>query len=255
MTNLGSVTMRIHVHTACGYNSAMRLLVVEDDRKIEDFLCQGLGTHGFVVDPARDGLEGLNLATMHRYDVLIVDLMLPKLDGLSLIAAVAAIAGHDTSAHPRAADGDDRVRRLQTGGDDYLTKPFAFAELLARSIRWCAALRRTRVHALCVRAAEPRSGVREVRRDGHVIDLQPREFDLLAYLMRNAGRVVSKTMIMENVWDYNFDPQTNVVEARLSRLRDKIDKNGAAQAHSHHSWSWICPSRKQVSSSAPFRFG
>ncbi len=212
----------------------MRLLAVEDDRKIADFLCDGLTTHGFAVDHAPDGLEGLNLATKHQYDVLIVDLMLPKLDGLSLIDRLRKLKVTTPVLILSARQSvDDRVKGLQTGGDDYLTKPFAFAELLAR------------LHSLIRRAAGTpectRFNVgplsldmvaRKVRRGDQGIELQPKEFDLLAYLMRNVGRVVSKTMIMENVWDYNFDPQTNVVEARMSRLRDKIDK-GAAQKLIH----------------------
>ena len=204
----------------------MRLLLVEDDHKIASFVIEGFKAAGFAVDHAADGETGLDLATTEPYDVLVVDLMLPRLDGLTLIQRLrrARVA---TPVIILSAKGsiDDRVRGLQAGGDDYLTKPFAFSELLAR------------VQALIRRAsglAEPTRlpaadlsldlVTREVQRAGRKIDLQPLEFSLLEYLMRNAGRVVSKTMIMEHVWDYNFDPQTNVVEARICRLRDKIDK-------------------------------
>ena len=204
----------------------MRMLIVEDDKKIASFIDKGLKAAGFAVDHAADGEEGLDLALTEPYDAAIVDLMLPKRDGLSLIENLRREKIH-TPVIILSAKGsiDDRVQGLQKGSDDYLTKPFAFSELLAR------------VQALIRRstgAAEPtrlRIGnlsmdllTREVVRCGNRIELQPLEFSLLEYLMRNAGRVVSKTMIMEHVWDYNFDPQTNVVEARVCRLRDKIDK-------------------------------
>ena len=204
----------------------MRILIVEDDKKIASFIEKGLKAAGFAVDHAADGEEGLDLALTEPYDAAIVDLMLPKRDGLSLIENLRREKIH-TPVIILSAKGsiDDRVQGLQKGSDDYLTKPFAFSELLAR------------VQALIQRstgAAEPtrlRIGnlsmdllTREVVRCGNRIELQPLEFSLLEYLMRNAGRVVSKTMIMEHVWDYNFDPQTNVVEARVCRLRDKIDK-------------------------------
>jgi two-component system, OmpR family, response regulator len=204
----------------------MRILLIEDDLKIASFIIKGLKAAGYAVDHAADGEEGLHLLLGESYDTAIVDIMLPKLDGLSLIEKVRA-ARVSTPVIILSAKGsvDDRVKGLQTGGDDYLTKPFAFSELLAR------------VQALIRRAgglSEPtRLNVgelslnlltREVTRQGRKIDLQPLEFSLLEYLMRNPGRVVSKTMIMEHVWDYNFDPQTNVVEARISRLRDKINR-------------------------------
>jgi two-component system OmpR family response regulator len=204
----------------------MRILLVEDDRKIASFVVNGLKAAGYAVDHAPDGEEGLHLALTEPYDTAIVDIMLPKLDGLTVIGKMRA-ANVSTPVIILSAKGsvDDRVKGLQTGSDDYLTKPFAFSELLAR------------VQALMRRAggtSEPtRLNVgdlsmnlltREVTREGRRIDLQPLEFSLLEYLMRNAGRVVSKTMIMEHVWDYNFDPQTNVVEARMSRLRDKINR-------------------------------
>jgi two-component system OmpR family response regulator len=204
----------------------MRILLIEDDVKIAAFIEKGLKAAGFAVDHATDGQMGLHLALSEPYDAAIVDLMLPALDGLSVIARMRREKINTPVIILSAKDSvDDRVHGLQSGGDDYLTKPFSFSELLAR------------IHALIRRASgavEPtRLSVgdlnmdlitREVVRGGRTIDLQPREFALLEYLMRNAGRVVSKTMIMEHVWDYHFDPMTNVVEARISRLRNKVDK-------------------------------
>ncbi len=204
----------------------MRILVVEDDKKIASFVKKGLEAAGFAVDHAPDGEEGLHLALTESYDAAIIDLMLPRLDGLTLIENIRKDR-INTPIIILSAKGsiDDRVRGLQTGSDDYLTKPFAFSELLAR------------VQALIRRStgtSEPTTLslgdltmdllAREIYRGGKKIELQPKEFSLLEYLMRNTGKVVSKTMIMEHVWDYHFDPQTNVVEARVSRLRDKIDK-------------------------------
>jgi two-component system OmpR family response regulator len=205
----------------------MRLLLVEDDIKIASFILKGMNAAGFAVDHALEGDEGLHLALSEPYDAAIIDVMLPKLDGLSLIEKMRD-EKVNTPVIILSAKGsiEDRVKGLQTGSDDYLTKPFAFTELLAR------------VQALIRRAsgnAEPSSlsvgdlsvnlFSREVVRCDRKISLQPLEFSLLEYLMRNADRVVSKTMIMEHVWDYNFDPQTNVVEARICRLREKIDKD------------------------------
>ena len=204
----------------------MRILLVEDDPKTASFVTKGLKEAGFATDHAKDGEDGLHMALNVPYDTAIIDIMLPKMDGLALIEGLRS---HKVNTpvivlSARRSIGD-RVKGLQTGSDDYLTKPFAFSELLARVQ---ALIRRTSG------ASEPTSLTlgdlsmnlitREVMRGGSKIDLQPREFALLEYLMRNAGRVVSKTMIMEHVWDYNFDPMTNVVEARICRLRDKIDK-------------------------------
>jgi two-component system OmpR family response regulator len=209
----------------------MRLLLVEDDVKIASFIIKGLRAAGFAVDHARDGEEGILLALTEPYDTAIIDIMLPKLDGLALIDGMRR-QKVNTPVIILSARGsiDDRVRGLQRGSDDYLTKPFAFSELLAR------------VQALIRRASgasEPTRLIagdlsmdlltREVVRGAKRIDLQPLEFSLLEYLLRNAGKVVSKTMIMEHVWDYSFDPQTNVVEARICRLRDKIDKGFATK--------------------------
>src|SRR2546426_2689865 len=205
----------------------MRILVVEDDPKIASFVANGLKQSSYAVDHCSDGEEALFRAQTVSYDAAVVDLMLPKLDGLSLIQQLRAgdfrVPVLILSAK---ASVDDRVRGLQAGGDDYLTKPFAFSELLAR------------VQALIRRAsnsAEPTKLVvgdlifdllsREVTRAGQKIELQSREQALLEYLMRQTGRVVTKTMILEHVWDYSFDPQTNVVDVLVHRLRSKVDKD------------------------------
>jgi two-component system OmpR family response regulator len=204
----------------------MRALVVEDDSSIAEFIVRGLHEAGFAVDHAMDGELGLTAMTGQPYDVAIVDLMLPRRDGLSLIEEMRR-RGVTTPVLILSArrSVDDRVRGLQTGGDDYLTKPFAFTELLARVQ---ALVRRA------TRAPEPTTLTvddlvldllsRRVTRGGTALDLRPREFALLEYLMRNAGRVVSKTMILSHVWEYSFDPQTNVVDVLVSRLREKIDR-------------------------------
>lgn len=206
--------------------SAMKLLIVEDDREAAAYVVKAFTEAGHVADHAADGLDGYALASGQPYDVLVVDRMLPKLDGLSLIGRLRA-EGAKTPVLILSALGqvDDRVQGLRAGGDDYLTKPYAFAELLAR------------VEALARRggpaAAETvyRVGDLELDRLSHTvtrggadIPLQPREFRLLEYLMRNAGQVVTRTMLLENVWDYHFDPQTNVIDVHVSRLRSKIDK-------------------------------
>lgn len=203
----------------------MRVLLIEDDEQLARYIEKGLRQAGFVVVHAGDGETGLSLARDSGFDAAIVDLMLPGLDGLSVIERMRE-RRHSPPVLILSAKRsvDDRVEGLQAGGDDYLTKPFSFSELLAR------------VQALIRRAArtpEPNTITvgdlridllsREVTRGGRRIVLQPREFSLLEYLARNAGRVVSKTMIMERVWDYNFDPGTNVVESRISRLRGKVD--------------------------------
>jgi two-component system, OmpR family, response regulator len=205
----------------------MRILVVEDDIKIASFIIKGLKAAGYAVDHALDGESGLDMALTEPYDTAIIDLMLPKLDGLSLIDRMRK-EKISTPVIILSAKGsvDDRVKGLQTGSDDYMTKPFAFSELLARIQ---ALIRRTsglsEPTGLKVGDLSLNLLTREVIRAGKKLDLQPIEFSLLEYLMRNAGRVVSKTMIMEHVWSYNFDPRTNVVEARICRLRDKIDRD------------------------------
>ena len=204
----------------------MHALLIEDDDTIADFVARGLREAGFAVDRAADGAEGLDAALAQTYDVAVVDVMLPRRDGLSVIEELRR-KGVITPVLILSAKRsvDDRVRGLQAGGDDYLTKPFAFAELLAR------------VQALVRRASrtpEPTTLTvedlvldllsRRVTRAGTVVDLRPREFALLEYLMRNAGKVISKTMILSHVWEYNFDPQTNIVDVLVSRLRDKVDR-------------------------------
>ena len=205
----------------------MRILLVEDDTKIASFILKGLKSAGFAVDHAADGETGLDLALMEPYDAAIIDIMLPKRDGLSLIREMRK-EKQNTPVIILSAKGEveNRVKGLETGADDYLTKPFSFSELLARVQ---ALIRRSSGTSEPTRltAADITLDLitREVYRDGRRIELQPLEFSLLEYLMRNAGRVVSKTMIMEHVWDYHFDPGTNVVEARISRLRDKMDRD------------------------------
>ncbi|PIE62116.1 MAG: DNA-binding response regulator [Desulfobacter postgatei] len=204
----------------------MRLLLVEDDEKIARFVEKGLKSSGFAVDVAATGPDGLDMALGADFDTLIVDIMLPGMDGFALIEKLRA-SGKNTPIIVLSARGrvGDRVKGLEAGADDYLTKPFSFSELLAR------------VQALIRRAGNSTEPVslsyadlsvdivkRRVKRGDDVIELQPLEFSLLEYLVRNRERVVSKTMIMEHVWNYNFDPMTNVVEARICRLRDKIDK-------------------------------
>jgi len=204
----------------------MRMLIVEDDPKIASFVAKGLKQAGYAVDRAADGQEGLELARAAPYDAAIIDLMLPRLDGLSLIERLRA-EGIRTPVLILSArrEVDDKVLGFRTGGDDYLTKPFSFEELLARVQ---ALIRRATMSAPASRLeAGDLSldlGRREVRRGGQLLELQPREYSLLEYLMRNAGMVVSKTMILEHVWDYHFDPQTNVVDVLVHRLRTKIDE-------------------------------
>jgi len=205
----------------------MRVLVVEDDKKIAAFVMNGLRQAGFAVDHASDGEEGLHLALHESYDAAVIDIMLPKLDGLSLIDALRR-SGVATPVLILSARRtvDDRVKGLEAGGDDYLTKPFAFSELLARVQ---ALIRRSTgsTAATNLKAGELTMDLltRRVVRAGEEIDLQPKEFSLLEYFMRNPGRVVSKTLIMEHIYDYSFDPQTNVVDVLVCRLRNKLDKD------------------------------
>jgi two-component system OmpR family response regulator len=207
----------------------MRVLVVEDDPAISAFVTRGLREAGFTVDEAADGDTGLQLALTEPYDAAVVDLMLPRRDGLSLIEELRRTGGATPVLILTARRSvDDRVRGLQAGGDDYLTKPFAFAELLARVqalIR--RATRVTESPRLVVGDLTLDRMTREVERQGRRIDLRPREYALLELLMRNAGRVVSKTMILSQVWGYSFDPGSNVVDVLVFRLRDKIDRGFA----------------------------
>ncbi len=204
----------------------MRILIVEDDKQTALFILKGLRQEGFAVDHAADGEDGLHLVLTEPYDAAVIDIMPPKLDGLTLIDKMRQNSSEIPVIVLSAKSSvDDRIKGLQAGGDDYLVKPFAFSELVAR------------IHALirrATRAGEPTTlsvgnfkmdlARRKVFRKDIEIELQPKEFALLEYLLRNTGRVVSKTMIMEHVWDYNFDPRTSVVESRICRLRDKIDR-------------------------------
>ena len=204
----------------------MRILIVEDDQGTADFVKSGLGQAGFRCAHAADGLEALVKLRSEEFDLAVVDIMLPKLDGLSLIEEVRSAGLNLPIIVLSARDSvESKIKGLEKGGDDYLAKPFSFSELLAR------------IQALLRRAsqvAEPTSLVagdltmdllsRKVTRSGVEIDLQPLEFQLLEYLMRNRGRVVSKTTILEHVWEYNFDPETTIVETRIYKLREKIDK-------------------------------
>ena len=211
------------------YKDPMKILVIEDDREAAEYLEKALAEAGHTAHVAGDGETGFNLADAGDYDVLVVDRMLPRRDGLSVIAGLRA-RGNETPVLILSALGevDDRVTGLRAGGDDYLTKPYAFTELLAR------------VEVLARRSSPSEAATsyevaglsldrlsRKVERDGETVLLQPREFRLLEYLMKNAGKVVTRTMLLENVWDYHFDPQTNVIDVHMSRLRSKIDKGHA----------------------------
>ncbi|MEO5824067.1 MAG: response regulator transcription factor [Vicinamibacteraceae bacterium] len=204
----------------------MRVLVVEDDRSIAGFIATGLRQEGFAVDVAEDGVAGLELAQAGAYDAAVVDVMLPRLDGLSLVTALrhAAITTPVLFLSARHSV-DDRVKGLQTGGDDYLAKPFAFAELLAR-LQAITRRGQRAVEATTLTVADLRLDrlTRKVERAGTPIELRPREFALLEYLMRQPGRVMSKAMIVSHVWDYSFDTGTNAVDVLVHRLRDKIDR-------------------------------
>lgn len=209
----------------------MKILLIEDDQETADYVARGLRENGHVVNGVADGRDGLFHAVDGGHDVIIVDRMLPRLDGLSLVRALRESGFRAPVLFLTALDGvGDRVRGLEAGGDDYLVKPFAFAELLAR------------VHALARRPplVEVQTVLRIgdlemdllkrlVTRSGRLIDLQPREFQLLEYLMRNAERVVTRTMLLEAVWDFHFDPKTNIVETHVSRLRTKLAQNGGPE--------------------------
>jgi len=205
----------------------MRLLIIEDDKKIASFIGKGFKQAGFAVDNAKDGVVGLELMLTQPYDAAVIDVMLPKLDGLTLLEN-ARKQNVNTPVIILSAKRtvDDRIVGLQKGGDDYLVKPYAFSELLARVQ---ALIRRASNTPESTRLAVGDMSIdlltREVTRADRKIYLQPREFALLEYIMRNPGRIVSKTMIMDHVYDYNFDPQTNVVDVLICRLRDKVDRD------------------------------
>lgn len=205
----------------------MRILLVEDDPKISAFIALGLKQNGFAVDQCADGADGLHMALSEIYSAAVIDLMLPGMDGLKLIEEMRKSRVNTPVIILSAKRSvDDRVKGLQSGGDDYLAKPFSFAELLARLQ---ALIRRSTSSAettqLVVGSLSMNLLTREVMRDSTVLTLQPREFSLLEFFLRNPGKVLSKTMIMEHVWNYTFDPQTNVVDVLVCRLRNKIDRD------------------------------
>jgi two-component system, OmpR family, response regulator len=204
----------------------MRLLIIEDDRNAADYLVKAFREVGHVADHAADGEDGLAMAADNQYDVLVVDRLLPRRDGLTVIGTLRA-QGVETPALILSALGqvDDRVKGLRAGGDDYLPKPYSFSELLAR-VEVLARRRSGRSEETVYRVGDlelDRLSHRVMRGDSEIL-LQPREFRLLEYLMKHAGQVVTRTMLLENVWDYHFDPQTNVIDVHISRLRSKIDK-------------------------------
>ena len=204
----------------------VKILLIEDDKQVAEFVCEGLEAQGYAVDVAHDGEKGRQRAIDKHYDLLIVDRMLPGCDGLAIVESVRANANRVPVLFLSAlGDVDDRVKGLKAGGDDYLVKPFAMEELLARIevlLRRKDALPTTR---LKVGELELDLLTQKVTRQGKNLNLQPREFRLLEYLMKHAGQVVTRTMLLENVWEYHFDPQTNVIDVHVSRLRQKIDKD------------------------------
>ena len=208
-----------------GMTKAVKILLVEDDKQTADYVAKGLREHGHVVDRADKGRDGLYLATGERYDVMIVDRNLPALDGLSLVKTARAANVKTPVLFLTTMGGvDDRVAGLEAGGDDYLVKPFAFAELLARVGALARRPPMVAVTKLRVGNLEVDLLTRTVTRAGKRLDLHAQEFKILEYLMRHAGEIVTRTMLLEKVWDFHFDPKTNIVETHISRLRSKIDK-------------------------------
>jgi len=207
----------------------MRTLVIEDDTDTASYIAKGLKQHGHTVDQSNDGKDGLFMALEEEYDIIILDRMLPGLDGLSILKTLRS-AGCRTPVIILSALGevDDRVQGLKAGGDDYLVKPFAFAELLARiEVLMRRGDMKPDDSRLKVADLELDRLTHRVKRAGQSIDLQPREYQILEYLMRHAGQIVTRTMLLESVWDYHFDPQTNIIDVHISRLRNKIDKGFA----------------------------
>jgi two-component system, OmpR family, response regulator len=205
----------------------MHVLMIEDDKQISSYVSNGLRQAGFTVDTAAAGDQGYHMASEAIYDAMVVDIMLPGMDGISVIEKLRGQGIHTPVLILSAKNTlDDKIRGLKSGGDDYLTKPFSFSELL---VRLQSLIRRSNlgrpVNELSAGDLQMDLLSRQVTRNDTVIELQPREFSLLEYLMRNMGNVVSKTMILEHVWDYNFDPQTNVVDVLVHRLRSKLDKD------------------------------
>ena len=203
-----------------------RILLIEDDQQVAQFICDGLKKQGYAVTHIADGLKGRAVATSGEHGLMIVDRMLPGLDGLSIVETVRK-SGSNTPVLFLSAlgDVDDRIKGLKSGGDDYLVKPFALEELLARIEVLLRRKETQQTTRLRVADLELDLLSQKVTRDGKNINLQPREFRLLEYLMKHAGQIVTRTMLLENVWEYHFDPQTNVIDVHVSRLRQKIDKD------------------------------
>ncbi len=204
----------------------MKILLIEDDAEAAKYLQKGLREHGHVVDHAEQGKDGLFLATTEKYDAMIIDRMIPEVDGLAIVQTLRASGNETPIILLTALDKvDEKVKGLKAGADDYLAKPYSFTELMARldTITRRKSGEKTQTKLTCG-DLEMDLLTRSVRRGGKDIDLQAREFSLLEYLLRNSGQVVTRTMLLEHVWDYNFDPQTNVIDVHISRLRQKIDK-------------------------------
>lgn len=227
----------------------MKILLIEDDKKTASFIIKGLNQAGYTVEHSLDGVDGQFRATVEPFDVMIIDIMLPRLDGFAVIDAIRKQGISSPIIILSAKSSvDDKVKGLQKGSDDYLVKPFAFSELLARIQ---ALLRRANSIAepTVLTAGDLTLDIlsHKVYRGGVKIDIQPLEYALLEYLLRNKGRVVSKTMIMEHVWEYNFDPSTNIVEARVCRLRDKIDKPfNTKLLHTVRGFGYVLEDKKKI---------
>lgn len=205
----------------------MRVLLVEDDKSHSQFICDGLKQAGHNVDHAKDGMDGIFLAMEEKYDVIVMDRMIPKLDGLSIIQTMRS-AGKNTPVLilSSLAKVEDRIKGLKSGGDDYLTKPFEFGELLARieALARRSLPEQTEQTTLTVDTLVMNLLTREVTREGKILDLQNKEFQLLEFLMRREDQIVTRTMLLEGVWDFHFNPNTNLIDAQMSKLRIKVDK-------------------------------
>ncbi len=203
----------------------MKILLIEDDRETGKYIVKGLNENGYTIDYAAEGNDGLQLAMNNEYDLIIMDRMLPGIDGLSIIKMLRSVEKRMPILILSAlGDVDERVEGLKAGGDDYLTKPYAFSELLARIEALLRRGKETSMQSLQAGSLKINLENYTVVRKGKRIELQPREFRLLEYLIRRKGHIVTRTMLLENVWDHNFDPQTNVIDVHISRLRSKIDK-------------------------------
>ena len=203
----------------------MKILLIEDDTETGKYITKGLDENGYTLDYAKDGNEGLYLAMNNSYDLIIIDRMLPKIDGLSIIKMLrAAEKSMPILILSALGDVDEKVEGLKAGADDYLAKPYAFSELLARIEALLRRGKETSEHILQAGSLKINLENYTVTRNGQKIELKPREFRLLEYLVRHKGQIITRTMLLENVWDYNFDPQTNIIDVHISRLRSKIDK-------------------------------